>query len=191
MAAHVDPLVMGRVIGDVVDLFVPTVPMSVRFGIRDLTNGCEIKPSIAVDPPAVQIAGRASDLFTLVMTDPDAPSPSEPSLREMLQWLVVNIPGGTDPSQGQVVVPYMGPRPTVGIHRYVMVLFQQKAPMNPPPALAPGSDAARVRFTTRAFSERHQLGLPVAAMYFNAQKEPVSRRRNYGGCSTSSAGRWA
>ncbi|KAG2571330.1 hypothetical protein PVAP13_7KG075992 [Panicum virgatum] len=84
MAAHVDPLVVGRVIGDVVDLFVPTVAMSVRFGTKDLTNGCEIKPSIAADPPAAQIAGRGDDLFTLVMTDPDAPSPSEPSMREWL-----------------------------------------------------------------------------------------------------------
>jgi len=124
MAAHVDPLVVGRVIGDVVDLFVPTVAMSVRFGTKDLTNGCDIKPSIAADAPAVQIAGRGDDLFTLVskvpislrvlllldgllknyyamvlltaaravfirdqvMTDPDAPSPSEPSMREWLHW---------------------------------------------------------------------------------------------------------
>jgi len=68
MAAHVDPLVVGRVIGDVVDLFVPTVAMSVRFGTKDLTNGCDIKPSIAADPPAAQIAGRGDDLFTLVST---------------------------------------------------------------------------------------------------------------------------
>ena len=68
MAAHVDPLVVGRVIGDVVDLFVPTVAMSVRFGTKDLTNGCDIKPSIAADAPAVQIAGRGDDLFTLVST---------------------------------------------------------------------------------------------------------------------------
>ncbi|RLN11531.1 hypothetical protein C2845_PM09G10090 [Panicum miliaceum] len=179
MAAHVDPLVVGRVIGDVVDLFVPTVAMSVRFGTKDLTNGCEIKPSIAADAPAVQIAGRANDLFTLIMTDPDAPSPSEPSMREWLHWLVVNIPGGTDPSQGEAVVPYMGPRPPVGIHRYVMVVFQQKARMTAPPALAPGAEAARVGFTTRAFADRHDLGLPVAAMYFNAQKEPANRRRHY------------
>lgn len=82
-------------------------------------------------------------------------------------------------SAGQAVVPYMGPRPMVGIHRYVLVVFQHKAPLTPPPALAPGSDGARVRFTTRAFANRHQLGLPVAAMYFNAQKEPANRRRNY------------
>ena len=66
MAAHVDPLVVGRVIGDVVDMFVPTMAVSVRFGTKDLTNGCEIKPSVAADAPTVQVAGRVGDLFTLV-----------------------------------------------------------------------------------------------------------------------------
>ncbi|KAF7101755.1 hypothetical protein CFC21_102998 [Triticum aestivum] len=180
MAAHVDPLVVGRVIGDVVDMFVPTMPVTVRFGTKDLTNGCEIKPSIADAAPSIQITGRAGDLFTLVMTDPDAPSPSEPTMKEWLHWLVVNIPGGSDPSQGEEVVPYMGPKPPLGIHRYVLVLFQQKARVLAP---APGGDTAasamRARFSTRAFAERHDLGLPVAAMYFNAQKEPANRRRRY------------
>ena len=75
---------------------------------------------------------------------------------------------------GQEVVPYMAPRPPLGIHRYVLVLFQQKARMAVP---APGTDAVRARFSTRAFAERHDLGLPVAAVYFNAQKEPANRRR--------------
>jgi phosphatidylethanolamine-binding protein (PEBP) family uncharacterized protein len=32
-------------------------------------------------------------LITLFVTDPDAPSRAEPSKREVLHWLVVNIPG--------------------------------------------------------------------------------------------------
>ncbi|GJN28865.1 hypothetical protein PR202_gb17037 [Eleusine coracana subsp. coracana] len=178
MASHVEPLIVGRVINDVLDLFVPTVAMSVRFGTKDLTNGCEIKPSVAVNAPAVHITSRANDLFTLVMTDPDAPSPSEPSMRECLHWLVVNIPGGGDPSQGEEVVPYMSPRPPLGIHRYVMVLYQQRSRLVAPVPTASGVDAARARFSTRAFADRHGLGLPVAAMYFNAQREPASRRRH-------------
>ncbi|THU62990.1 hypothetical protein C4D60_Mb01t10980 [Musa balbisiana] len=110
MARYVDPLVVGRVIGDVVDLFVPTVSMTVRFGSKHVSNGCDIKPSMATNPPTVQIAGQQSDLYTLVrgdyivlvpvMTDPDAPSPSDPTMREWLHWMMVNMPGGTYPSQG-------------------------------------------------------------------------------------------
>ncbi|KQK18442.1 hypothetical protein BRADI_1g42510v3 [Brachypodium distachyon] len=178
MAVRLDPLELGKVIGEVVDRFVPTMVLSVRFGTKVLTNGCEIKPSVAVAAPAVQIGGGVGDLFTLVMIDPDAPSPSEPSMREWLHWLVVNIPGGADPSQGKEVVPYMSPRPALGIHRYVLVVFQQRAPA---PAVAPGEEAPGVRagFRTREFAKEHGLGLPVAAMYFNAQKEPASRRRRY------------
>jgi phosphatidylethanolamine-binding protein len=76
---------------------------------------------------------------------------------------------------GEEVVPYMGPQPPVGIHRYVMVVYQQKSRVAPPPP-AEADAAARARFSTRAFADRHDLGLPVAAMYFNAQKEPANRR---------------
>lgn len=66
MAASVDPLVVGRVIGDVVDMFVPTVHMSVYFGSKHVTNGCDIKPSIAVSPPKVTVSGHPGELYTLV-----------------------------------------------------------------------------------------------------------------------------
>ncbi|KAI6683493.1 hypothetical protein NL676_029406 [Syzygium grande] len=51
MASSVDPLVVGRVIGDVVDMFLPSVNMSVSYGSKHVTNGCDIKPSISVNPP--------------------------------------------------------------------------------------------------------------------------------------------
>ena len=72
---------------------------------------------------------------------------------------------------GEEVVDYMGPRPPVGIHRYVLVLFEQKTRAR---AEAP---AERANFNTRAFAAAHELGLPTAVVYFNAQKEPANRRR--------------
>ncbi|GAY60953.1 hypothetical protein CUMW_206080 [Citrus unshiu] len=59
------------------------------------------------------------------MVDPDAPSPSDPSLREYLHWLVTDIPATTGASFGQEIVNYESPRPTMGIHRFVFVLFRQ------------------------------------------------------------------
>ncbi|EES02614.1 hypothetical protein BDA96_03G104200 [Sorghum bicolor] len=171
MARFVDPLVVGRVIGEVVDLFVPSISMTVAYGPKDISNGCLLKPSATAAPPLVRISGRRNDLYTLIMTDPDAPSPSDPTMREYLHWIVTNIPGGTDASKGEEVVEYMGPRPPVGIHRYVLVLFEQKTRVH---AEAPRE---RANFNTRAFAAAHELGLPTAVVYFNAQKEPANRRR--------------
>lgn len=75
-------------------------------------------------------------------------------------------------TRGKEVVPYMSPRPPIGIHRYIFVLFKQPTGpirVSPPPA--------RNNFNTRNFAAEYGLGLPVAATYFNAQKEPGNRRR--------------
>ncbi|TVT99067.1 hypothetical protein EJB05_55588, partial [Eragrostis curvula] len=172
MARFVDPLVVGRVIGEVVDLFVPSISMTVGYGpSKDISNGCILKPSATAAPPLVRISGRRNDLYTLIMTDPDAPSPSDPTMREYLHWIVTNIPGGTDASEE--VVSYMGPKPAVGIHRYVLVLFEQKTRVHV------GAEAPdeRANFNTRAFAARHALGLPTAVVYFNAQREPAGTNR--------------
>ncbi|KAJ7975206.1 MOTHER of FT and TFL1 1 [Quillaja saponaria] len=172
MASSVDPLVVGHVIGDVIDMFVPSVGMSVNFGSKHVTNGCNIKPSLTINPPKVNLTGKMDNLYTLVMTDPDAPSPSEPSMREYVHWIVVDIPGGTNPIRGKEILPYMCPRPPLGIHRFILVLFEQKTPLgfvNQPPC--------RANFNTRFFSGQLNLGLPVATVFFNSQREPVIRRR--------------
>lgn len=102
MSRSVEPLVVGKVIGDVLDAFSPVTEFSVHYGSKQVANGCEIKPSATVDKPAVKIPGarHANNLYTLVMVDPDAPSPSEPTLREWLHWIVVDIPEGADATKG-------------------------------------------------------------------------------------------
>ncbi|XP_026379249.1 protein MOTHER of FT and TFL1-like [Papaver somniferum] len=164
---QVDPLVVGKVIGDVVDMFVPRLNISVCYGSKHLTIGCEIKPSVAVDPPKVQISGSPQHLYTLVMVDPDAPSPSEPTMREYIHWIVVDVPGGTSPSEGKEVVRYMGPKPPVGMHRYVMVVFMQKGELK----MVVEEPASRAHFNTGNFAQQYDLGIPVSAFYFNSQKE--------------------
>jgi phosphatidylethanolamine-binding protein (PEBP) family uncharacterized protein len=41
----------------------------------------------------VEYAGAAGKRYTLLMVDPDAPSPDNPAMREWLHWIVTNIPG--------------------------------------------------------------------------------------------------
>lgn len=73
---------------------------------------------------------------------------------------------------GQEIVGYEMPRPNIGIHRFVFVLFKQKRrqTMVRPPV-------SRDHFNTRKFAEENELGLPVAALFFNAQREIAARRR--------------
>lgn len=52
-----DPLVVGRVIGDVLDEFRRSVSLRVTYIERELNNGCELKPSQVVHQPRVDIGG--------------------------------------------------------------------------------------------------------------------------------------
>nr|AOM81063.1 mother of FT 1 protein [Oxybasis rubra] len=171
----IDPLVVGRVIGDVLDMFVPMADFRVQYGTKHIFNGCEIKPSLASERPLVQISGLLStdNLYTIIMIDPDAPSPSEPKMKEWLHWIIADIPQGMDASKGRELVEYMGPKPPTGIHRYVFVLFRQKGPIAKQWQLP----QARNNFSTRNFAARNGLGLPVAAVYFNSQKEAANKKR--------------
>lgn len=72
---------------------------------------------------------------------------------------------------GREVVSYETPKPIIGIHRFVFLLYKQKRrqTMNAPPS--------RDRFNTRKFAEENELGSPVAAVFFNCQRETAARRR--------------
>lgn len=75
---------------------------------------------------------------------------------------------------GKEVVSYEMPRPNIGIHRFVFILFKQKkrggvglgVNMN-----------CRDGFNTRKFAQDNDLGLPVAAVFFNCQRETAARNR--------------
>nr|AFV67438.1 centroradialis [Hordeum vulgare] len=173
MARVLEPLVVGKVIGEVIDNFNPTVKMTVTYSSnKQVFNGHEFFPSAVVSKPRIEVqGGDMRSFFTLVMTDPDVPGPNDPYLREHLHWIVSDIPGTTDASFGREVVSYESPKPNIGIHRFTFVLFQQKKrqAMNAP--------STRDYFNTRRFADENDLGLPVAAVYFNAQRETAARRR--------------
>ncbi|KAJ8479052.1 hypothetical protein OPV22_022779 [Ensete ventricosum] len=173
MSRPVEPLVVGRVIGEVLDSFRPSVRILVTYSSNKLVfNGHEFYPSTVSSRPRVEVqGGDMRSFFTLIMTDPDVPGPSDPYLREHLHWIVTDIPGTTDASFGREVVSYESPRPNIGIHRFVFVLFKQKRRQ----AVSPPT--SRDRFSTRRFAEENGLDLPVAAVYFNSQRETAARRR--------------
>jgi len=74
-------------------------------------------------------------------------------------------------ASGQDIICYESPRPTAGIHRVVFVLFQQLGRQT---VYAP---SWRQNFNIREFAELYNLGSPVAAVYFNCQREAGSGGR--------------
>ncbi|CAA3015360.1 Hypothetical predicted protein [Olea europaea subsp. europaea] len=172
--AAVEPLVTTKVIGDVIDKFVPATELTVQYESTPVANGCDINPSSAAEKPHVHISGsRGSPNYTLVMVDPDAPRSSEPTFREWLHWMVINIPEGADASEGKELMPYMGPQPPKGIHRYVFMAFKQKGVME----TVKTRPVERKNFSTRKFAGENELGLPAAALYFNSQSNQKSKKK--------------
>ncbi|CAL5193071.1 unnamed protein product [Lathyrus oleraceus] len=169
-----NPLVVGRVIGDILDPFESSIPLQITYGNRNVSNGCELKPSQVANQPQVSIGGNDPMIYyTLVLVDPDAPSPSYPSFREYLHWMVTDIPATTGASFGNEVVSYEKPHPNLGIHRLVFVLLRQRCRQI---VYAPGW---RQNFNTREFVELYNLELPVAAVFFNCQREAGSGGRTF------------
>ncbi|KAK1277573.1 CEN-like protein 2 [Acorus gramineus] len=105
------------------------------------------------------------------MTDPYSPGPSDPYLGEHLHWLLTDIPGSTDASFGGSLSEYEAPLPNIGIHRFAFALFMQRERRT-----VVAFPTVRDRFNTRRFADENGLGVPVAAVFFNSQKETAARR---------------
>lgn len=62
-----DPLVIGNVVGDILDPFVKSANLRVIYNNKELINGSELKPSAITDEPRAEIRGRdMRTLYTLV-----------------------------------------------------------------------------------------------------------------------------
>nr|CAD1842224.1 unnamed protein product [Ananas comosus var. bracteatus] len=87
--------------------------------------------------------------------------------------MVTDIPATTDASFGREIVRYESPQPAMGIHRLAFVLYQQRSRQM---AFVP---LMRENFCTSNFAHQHNLGSPVAAAYFNCQRESGSGGRRF------------
>ncbi|KAL3323661.1 hypothetical protein AABB24_038027 [Solanum stoloniferum] len=84
-----DTLSVARVIGDVLDPFTRSINLRVVYNNREVRNGCDLRPSMVINQPTVEIGGDDLQTFyTLVMVDPDAPTPSNPYHKEYLHWFI-------------------------------------------------------------------------------------------------------
>ncbi|XP_013790999.1 protein D3-like isoform X2 [Limulus polyphemus] len=159
------------IIPDVIDT-TPVHVMEVQYNDVKVMLGNELTPTQVKDPPTfINYPTEDDTLYTLCMTDPDAPSRQTPKFREWHHWLVVNIPG-KNVSEGEVLSQYVGSGPPkgTGLHRYVLLVYKQPERLNPTEKrLTNTSGEHRGLFKIREFATKYGLGEPWAGNFFQAQ----------------------
>ncbi|KAF5759903.1 putative phosphatidylethanolamine-binding protein [Helianthus annuus] len=153
----------------IVEPFEPTVDMTVYYDNRWITSCSTLKYSdVTPNPPRVEIGNeQPNQLYTLIMIDPDAPTPDQPSHRELVTWIVTNIPSGSSSASadGTEVVPYNVVNPRGGFHRQVMLLYRQSSIITQIITVQP-----RTNFSSSGFAATHNLGNPVGVVYFHVRR---------------------
>ncbi|KAH7283457.1 hypothetical protein KP509_34G008300 [Ceratopteris richardii] len=111
----------------------PRIGVNLSFNGSDVRTGQLLPINLTVSPPHVSLdmpSSLARCRLTLVMVNPDAPSPTYPYLSLFLHWIVVNIAPAYGPYEdivrsGEEAVTYTPPAPPTGTHRYFLLVFKQ------------------------------------------------------------------
>nr|XP_018915377.1 PREDICTED: protein D3-like isoform X2 [Bemisia tabaci] len=115
--------------------------------------------------------------YTIIMTDPDSPSRSDPRLSELQHWIIGNV-YRRNISSGETFAEYTGPRDArefvveEGIHRYIISVFEQIGKQVFTERRIPRENMLfRGLFNTSKFVKEYRLRGPVAASYFTVDHE--------------------
>ncbi|KFV05992.1 Phosphatidylethanolamine-binding protein 1, partial [Pterocles gutturalis] len=108
-------------------------------------------------------------LYTLVLTDPDAPSRKDPKFREWHHFLVTNMKGNNVGS-GTVLSDYVGSGPPKGTGRYLAAVMREGGweACRKLPASS-GTGDKRGKFKVASFRSKYELGVPVAGTCYQAE----------------------
>lgn len=163
-----------EIVPDVVDV-APVLTIEVKFASGSIMNiGAEMTPAQVKTPEYLSWRVEEGALYTLCLTDPDAPSRSDPKFREFVHWLVVNIKGSLI-SSGQTLVKFTGSNPGAGtgLHRYCLLLYKQPGQISPDfkPVTDETSREGRRSFRIREFATKYGLQGPVAGNFYLAQSQ--------------------
>ncbi len=143
-----------------------TYPSGVRVNL-----GNELTPTLVKDEPKLEWPVEAGALYTLCMTDPDAPSRKDPKFGQIKHWLVVNIPG-LQINKGETLAAYVGSGPPkdTDLHRYVFLVYKQPGIItHSETPVSNSSTEGRRSFKIRDFAKKYNLGEPIAANFYQAQ----------------------
>ncbi|KAG6808079.1 hypothetical protein H0H92_005454 [Tricholoma furcatifolium] len=121
--------------------FDPSISFSIRWpNEKEANEGNFLTREDTLEEPDIFISSALSSeaaeaMYTLVMTDPDAPSGADPKYRQFRHWVITGLQIPTTGGNLRVVkskpstTPYRppGPPPGSAIHRYTFLLFREPA----------------------------------------------------------------
>lgn len=138
-----------------------------------------------MNPAAYQSVADYNGNYVILMVDPDAPSPDNPTRRFILHWLAANVTQNTEaqaPLAGQraltnstpALVPYRPPMPPTNssAHRYIIYAFAQPDNFAIPESFAGFSDQNRSMFSLDRFISEARLDRPAAGEFWYVSREP-------------------
>lgn len=162
----------NEVVPDVVKV-PPLQKVSVKYSAtgKEVNLGNELTPTEVREQPVVEYEVESNAYYTLIMTDPDAPSRQNPKSREWQHWLVVNIPGN-DVNKGNVLSEYVGSGPPkgTGLHRYVFLVYKQPGKISfNEQFLSKNNGKTRGKFSAQKFAEKYRLGNPIAGNFYQSK----------------------
>jgi len=171
------------VVPDVIDEFPVTAILSPSYGEgKDVQFGNELPVSETQSIPALYIAATkiaADKAYTLVVTDPDAPTRGDKKWSEYAHYIATGIkldaskegePQPIDLASAKSLLSYVGPAPPqgTGLHRYVFILFEGESSKTP--ADRPNWGFGKPGAGVREWIEDQDLK-PVGLNFFVAKNE--------------------
>lgn len=160
-----------KIVPDVIDT-VPNRTVKIVYGDHVMvTPGCTLTPRQVKIEPLFVWECDPKKFHTIAMVDPDVPCRQNPIFREWQHMIVGNI-RGCNMGTGKKIVDYIGAGPPkdTGLHRYVFLIYKQKAEIKFEEAyLSRYAGKARGKFSIRSFAKKYELGQPIACNFYQAE----------------------
>ncbi|KAH4922036.1 hypothetical protein HBI79_182870 [Parastagonospora nodorum] len=148
--------------------FTPTVNLSISYPSISPSNGSFVRVSQVAHTPKISISPSSpsdSESYTLMLIDPDAPTPADPKFAYWRHWVVCHIPSTSSTNiseSGVTLTKYLppGPKDESGPHRYLFLLFREPAGVEVGKEDVGGEEFVERRsFGAAEWVERHGLEL--------------------------------
>ncbi|CAG8959728.1 hypothetical protein HYFRA_00001634 [Hymenoscyphus fraxineus] len=116
--------------------FTPSTELVIKYGEKTVEFGNFLRTGETLEIPSVTFAAEATktgSTYTLIMVDPDAPTPEDPKYAYWRHWVATGLQASSSSSENTdlshtPVTKYFGPGPKDEVatpHRYLFLLYRE------------------------------------------------------------------